>query len=266
MKHQLISTILNVSRYKKNTIFLCMLLIVFLALPLTVRADADGSDSGWQFAAELYLWYASIGGSTAEDGDLEIDANDLIDDLNLAFMGNFAARKDRWGLMVDALYLNASDNQNTLVGPVGVNVGVELDGWVVTPMVGYEVFSSDSLLLNAVVGARYLNLATDVDLRNADPSVSPFSSSLSESGNNWDGIIGVRGEVSLSSKWFIPLHLDIGTGQSDLTWQGFAGPGYRFKSLDVLAGYRYLYWEFEDNSALDDLELSGFGAGIRFYF
>lgn len=266
MKHQLISTIPNVSRLKNYILFLSVLSIVILALPLAARADASGSDSDWQFAAELYLWYASIGGSTAEAGDLEIDANDLIDDLNIAFMGNIAAQKNRWGIMVDALYLNASDNQSTLVGSTGVNVNVELDGWVVTPMVGYEVFSSDSLLLNAVAGARYLNLATDVDLRNADPSAPPFSSSLSESGNNWDGIIGVRGEVALSHKWFIPFHLDIGTGESDLTWQGFAGLGYRFKRVDVLAGYRYLYWDFEDNAALDDLDLSGFGAGIRFHF
>jgi hypothetical protein len=266
MENQLSSTIYKVSRYKKNFAFLCMASIVFLSLSLTAQADTRGSDSDWQFAAELYLWYASIGGSTAEDGDLAIDANDLIDDLNMAFMGNIAARNNRWGLMVDALYLNASDNQNTMVGPVGVNVGVELDGWVVTPMVGYEVFSSDSLLLNAVAGARYLNLATEVDLRNADPTGSPFSGSLSESGNNWDGIIGVKGEASLSSTWFIPFHLDIGTGESALTWQGFAGLGYRFKRVDVLAGYRYLYWDFEDNAALDDLELSGIGAGIRFYF
>lgn len=266
MEHQNTGTILDVSMCKKVTLFVSVLSVVFLALPLTARADAGGSDSDWQFAAELYLWYASIGGSTAAGGDLEIDADDLIDDLNMAFMGNIAARKNRWGLMVDALYLNASDNQNTLVGPVGVNVGVELYGWVVTPMVGYEMASSDSLMLTAVAGARYLNLATDVDLRNADPSAPPFSSSLSESGNNWDGIIGVRGEVSLSPAWFIPFHLDIGTGESDLTWQGFAGLGYRFKRFDVLAGYRYLYWDFEDNAALDDLELSGIGAGIRFYF
>ena len=105
----------------------------------------------------------------------------------MAFMGNIAARKDRWGLMLDALYLNASDNQNTQLGStVGrVNVGAELTGWVVTPMVGYEVVSSDSLVLNAVAGARYLNLATDVDLRNADPTAAPFSISLSESGYNW---------------------------------------------------------------------------------
>ena len=70
----------------------------------------------------------------------------------------------------------------------------------------------------------------------------------------------------MNPTWFIPFHLDIGTGESDFTWQGFAGLGYRFKSLDVLVGYRYLYWDFEDNAALDDLDVSGPGAGVRFYF
>jgi len=27
--------------------------------------------------------------------------------------------------------------------------------------------------------------------------------------------------------------------------------GHRFERFDILAGYRYLSWEFEDNAALD---------------
>jgi len=261
-----VNTVTEVSRYKKVIILLYMLSVVFLALSLTVQAEAQETDSDWQFAAELYLWYTTIGGSAAEGGDLEIEADDLIDALNMTFMGNIAAKKNRWGIMVDALYLNASDNQNTLVDSTGVNVDVELDGWVVNPMAGYLVVDSDIFFMNLVAGARYLSLSTDVDLRNADPGGAPFNVGLSESGSNWDAMIGVRGELSLNSEWFVPYHVDIGTGDSDFTWQVFAGLGYRFKSFDVLIGYRYLYWDFEDNAALDDLDISGFGAGIRFYF
>lgn len=243
-----------------------LLLTVMIMMPNVMQAAERQSPDEWQFAAELYLWYAAIGGSTAAGGDLEIDANDLIDGLNMAFMGNIAARKNRWGIMLDALYLNASDNQSALVGSTGVNVNVELDGWVVNPMAGYLVVDSDNFFMNLVAGARYLSLSTDVDLRNADPGAAPFNLGLSESGSNWDAMIGVRGEFSLNSEWFIPYHLDIGAGDSDFTWQAFAGLGYRFKSFDVLIGYRYLYWDFDDNAALGDLDLSGVGAGIKFYF
>jgi len=41
----------------------------------------------------------------------------------------------------------------------------------------------------------------------------------------WDGIVGFKGRVALGSdkKWYIPYYADVGTGQSDLTWQVLAG-------------------------------------------
>lgn len=252
----------------KTVVSLCMalLLLAVVATPNIVKAAQRQNSNEWQFAAELYLWYASIGGSAGQEGDLRIDADDLIDGLNLAFMGNIAMRKNRWGFMLDALYLNASDNQNILTRSAGVNLNVELDGWVVNPMLGYLVVDSDNFSMNVVAGARYLDLSTDVDLRNADPSAASFNQRLSGSGSIWDAMIGVRGEVLLNANWFIPYHLDIGAGDSDFTWQAFGGLGYRFERFDILAGYRYLSWEFEDTAALDDLNLSGVGVGVKFYF
>ena len=61
-------------------------------------------------------------------------------------------------------------------------------------------------------------------------------------------------------------YLDIGTGESDLTWQALAGIGYRFKRFDVHAVYRYLSWDFDDNPALDELDISGPAVGLRFLF
>lgn len=217
--------------------------------------------------AELYLWYASIGGQATTGTDIDIGADDLIDGLNLAFMGNVGMKKDRWGFMVDAIYLNASDNQN-LSSPTigGVNTDVELSSWIVTPMVGYEAFASDQFSLNIVAGARYLYLEAEVDLRNSNPAGPAFNVGVSDSGSKWDGIIGVKGNVSLTTHWFIPFYFDIGTGNSEFTWQAFAGLGYRFKHFDILAGYRYLSWEFDDNEVFDDLNVSGAGVGIKFYF
>src|SRR4030095_17131869 len=42
---------------------------------------------------------------------------------------------------------------------------------------------------------------------------------------NWDAIAGVKGRIALGSsrKWFVPYYFDIGTGNSDLTWQAVAG-------------------------------------------
>jgi hypothetical protein len=61
-----------------------------------------------------------------------------------------------------------------------------------------------------------------------------------ESGSVWDGIVGARGHVNLTEKWYLPFYADIGTGQSKLTWQALGGIGYRFKWFDFTVAYRYL--------------------------
>ncbi len=72
--------------------------------------------------------------------------------------------------------------------------------------------------------------------------------------------------MNFSESWYLPFHLDIGTGDSDLTWQAMAGIGYRFSKIDIGAGYRYLEWELENRKVLGNLELKGPFVGIKFRF
>lgn len=72
--------------------------------------------------------------------------------------------------------------------------------------------------------------------------------------------------MNLTENWYIPFYGDIGTGESDLTWQLFAGVGYKFEKFDVIVAYRYLDWEFDDSPIFDDLDINGPLAGIKFRF
>lgn len=45
-----------------------------------------------------------------------------------------------------------------------------------------------------------------------------------------------------------------------------AGLGYQFKHFDIVAGYRYLEWDFDDSPVFDDLNFNGPYAGIKFLF
>jgi len=220
----------------------------------------------WQFMAEAYFWAASIGGESASGSDIDIDIDDIIDDLNIGFMGTLGAKKGKWGFLVDTIYLDVSDNKNILMDSVPVNTNLDLKGWVVTPMIGYQVYEEGETTISVIAGARYLNLAVDVDLRNPDPTSDFFRPSLSDSGGNWDGIIGVKGDLFLNDNWFIPLYADIGAGDSEFTWQVNGGLGYRFTNFDILVAYRYLSWDWDDNDVFDDLNFSGFAAGMRFLF
>ena len=241
---------------KKQRIYhllpLTLLAVVLLHAP-TLSAAEPSPENGWEFAAEVYLWGAAIGGDTATDSSVNISFDDLIDNLEMAFMGTFGARKDKWSFLADVIYLDVKD-EGTIHG---FGASVELRGWVVTPDVGYTVLSGDRGNLDLHIGARYLYLESDIRLG---------PDGIDESSDIWDGIVGIRGRINLTEKLYLPYYLDIGTGGSEMTWQALAGLGYQFKYVDVVAGYRYLEWDFDDDSVFDDLSFSGPYGGVKFYF
>jgi hypothetical protein len=90
---------------------------------------------------------------------------------------------------------------------------------------------------------------------------------IESSETNWDAIIGVKGRYSFGQnrEWFVPYYLDVGAGQSDLTWQGAVGLGYAFKWGDVVAMYRYLDYNL-DGKVIKDLNAGGPLVGVTFRF
>jgi hypothetical protein len=106
---------------------------------------------------------------------------------------------------------------------------------------GYNVHQTERVTTDILGGVRYLSLDTDakLDITGPLPPGLP-SKELSESVNLWDGIVGINGKAMLSDKWNVRYHFDIGTGDSDLTWQALAGIGYRFNSWGAYWGTRLL--------------------------
>ena len=83
-----------------------------------------------------------------------------------------------------------------------------------------------------------------------------------------DGIVGVSGKVNLKYNLYLPFHFDVGTGDTNLTWQAYGGVGYKFKTFDLIAGYRYLTWDFDDEGGgmFNELTVSGPLFGVTFQF
>ena len=103
-------------------------------------------------------------------------------------------------------------------------------------------------------------MKTDIGL-----SVGPLTGPVSEKETYLDGIFGIEGRVDLNDRWYLAYYADIGTGDSDLTWQALAAVGSRFERFDLGIGYRYLDWQFDDGP-LDELTVDGPYIGARFYF
>ncbi len=253
-------------------------LVLFAALLVAsaqtaVVAVASESDP-WEYSAGLYAWGAGIGGKTVEGDEIDLSLSDIIDNLHMIFFGEAGMRKKDWGLHGDLIYLNiGAANSGTTRVPVGpdsipvdTDVNISLKAWVFTPTVHYTLVDTEKNRFDILGGLRYLYLDARVELDEDLPIAGERSQTLEDSGPTWDGIVGFKGRYNIDDKWYLPYYADVGTGESKITWQAFGGVGYKFSKVDTTLGYRYLKWEFDDNDALDNLNVSGLLLGFNYKF
>lgn len=271
----------KISRHKA---IILMALATTLLLPLSAPAQ-ETDDDEWNVVIGMYVWLPDISGTTVfpsgEGGpDIEVGADSLLKNLDFTFMGALQAKRGRWGFLTDLIYLNegASESgvRDFVVGPGGQPADVELDArmdlksWVVTLAGIYEVYSNGRSTTDMIFGARMLDVDSTLDWSftgNIDGLELPGrSGSSSVGGTNWDAIVGLRGHAYFGSdeRWFLPYHLDAGTGDSDLTWQAMAGVGYRFNWGSMVLNWRHLDYDAESGASLGNISFSGPLLGAAF--
>lgn len=234
-------------------LFLSLVLALILTAATPVFAAGSGSSSEWEYIADIYFWGPQMNIRTTGGQEVEIPFYQILNDLNFAAMTEFGARNEKWSILADVIYMNLNQKNDpgyhTL--PDGTEVSssnnVKMKSWIVTPTVGYALLNSDAARVEVLGGLRYLwlNLGIEIDVN--DTVV--FNKSSTES--FWDGIIGMRADINLNEKWYLPLYFDIGWGDSKNTWQASAGIGYHFSRFDTALTYRYLDYEFDDIVASD---------------
>jgi hypothetical protein len=205
----------------------------------------------WRFQATLYGWM------TAVDGDLGIrnlptvpvnaSLSDVLQDLDGAVMGSFAASNGNWLFLADLVLARLSNKQT--VGRFGRSrLSAELTEVVASGAVGYVLpLGVPGVEVAATAGVRYVNLSTEARLR---PALLP---SRSASGTqSWvDPTIGFAAHWAIDEKWFVNAIADIGgfgVG-SELSSSGYLGVGYMWTpSISSAIGYRYLYEDYQNRS------------------
>ena len=265
---------------RKYLILPILLLLIFCFANSVTAKNAPGAADTWQYELAIYGWLPDINadlkfGVPPADGggSATVDASDIIDALNFVFMGAFQARYNKLSFATDIIYMDVSDSKSSTINlgpgpgePVSVSAKLSLKTWLVTGVVGYDVVQTDRAGLALIGGFRYLNLDSDIGLSATDPNATPPPAYLSESMDIWDGIVGVKGAYMLGKNWYLPYYADIGAGDSQLTWQLYAGIGYMFHWGDIVLGYRYLDYDQDDDKFVQDLSFSGPLMGVKFKF
>lgn len=269
----------------KHKIALALAVLGMTAGALPQTAAAQMSDE-WRFNAILYGYFPEIGGKSnfpAREGgsSINVDADTIIDSLKFAFMGTFEAQKGRWGFFTDILYMDLGGSKSQtrdltingvqLPASVTADANLDLKGTIWTIAGSYRVASDPTATLDVLAGARMLDLEQTLGWTfSADlgPNQPSRSGNSKIDATNWDAIIGVKGRWAFGAnrEWFVPYYLDVGTGDSDLTWQAIGGLGYAFKWGDILAGWRYLDYKFKSDAKFEDVNFSGPMIGVAFHW
>ncbi len=272
---------------KIRTIPACTLAAIASLAAVAPTASRAETPDEWQFNATIYAWLPDMGGTTAfpppSDGEssVEVTASDILDALNFAFMGAMSAQKGRWGLATDVNYLDLSASKKrsrdltvggiTLPADITAKVDLGVTGWLWTTVGSYRVVDKPDYVMDLIAGARMLNLAEDLKWSLSsdvtDPPISRDGKS-EVSDTFWDGVVGVKGRATFGAekKWFMPYYVDIGTGDSDLTWLGMLGVGYSYGWGDLVAVWRYADYEFSSKDLVQDLYFNGPAFGVSFHF
>jgi hypothetical protein len=241
----------------------------WLAAAFLLASTGSVAADGWQSTGTLYFWAAGINATTLGGADIDVDFDTLLDNLDMTFMGAVEVRRGPWSALADVVYLNVGADEGASVKvpvgdsvvPVDVDVGVKTRGWVINLLGAYTVVESERGSVDLLAGARYLELKAALDLRagqkRADRSVL---------GTVWDGVVGVKGQLTLDDRWYLPFYADVGAGESDLTWQVFGGVGYAFDWGEVSLVYRHVHWDLGSGAEIDDISFSGPAAAVSWRF
>ena len=280
-----------------------VLIPVILSLigpPLAATAQEKDPDE-WRFSLTPYLWLPTIAGDLAYEAppggggspSFDLGPTDWLDMLNFAALVGGTAKKGRFSIMSDFVYLSMSNEPDSrlasvdavIPGPGGiieipVNVDVTLDtetdltGFTWNLAFGYELRKTETSNLDAFIGARYFSLDAETSwsltaavTTPGGTEVLPAAGAIGSETELWDAIIGVRGKFGLgNSRWSVPYYADVGSGDSDLTWNAFAGLTYAFDWGDLLLAYRHLEYDEGPSGLLQGFSFSGPAFGATFVF
>ena len=250
---------------QRLTMSLALVFCCFMATALPAMADTEPNPDRWKFGGSAYLWAAGVEGTDSAGDEIDVSFSDILEDLDGGLMGIISARKGKWTLLADLIYLSihqeTSSTANIIGVPEKIDVDVKLKGFISTFGVAYRVIEDEMTRLDLLVGARYFYLSVDLD---TDVGGSKISGSDSE--DVLDAIIGSQVILNLSDRWYLSCYADVGAGDSKLTWQAWPGIGYRLKHVDVVAGYRHLAWKSDDGDAIGDINFSGPMIGVKLRF
>ena len=216
---------------------------------LLLSASANAED--WSFQFEPYALASSIEGDAsvgrATGVDVDVDMSDILEVLEMAFMGHFEAHHSNgWGVALDYGFMDLGAD---ISGPRGGVVDAKVRQGVFEALLVRQSQSSGKGNLEYLAGIRWWDNDIDVEI---DPAVLPGTAAFKIDEDWVDLVLGVRWSNPINDNWTFKLRGDIGGFgvTSDFTSAVSAGFHYQMtESIDLDLQYKATWVDFETGSS-----------------
>ena len=238
-----------------------------LALCAAMQPTYAQSESSWSNQGLIYLLGPTLDGTSGIgpiDTDVDMSASDVFETLDGAFLGMYRGEGERWGVMIDVVFMDLKADGS---GDGGAFSGeVEVEQTTAIASATYRLSPTTQLM----AGALYNDVSAGISLKGPRDRVREQSA-----GDDWvDPVVGVLFETPIGGgNWSFTGAAQLGgfgVG-ADLVTILTGSFSYRFNdwsSIDI--GYRYLDFDYEDGDGLDrfkfDMKEHGPAVGWRFDF
>lgn len=217
---------------------------------------------GWTFTVAPYAWMPALSGDVAYGplkAHVQQDFSQILDNLDFAGMAVVEARYDRFALFSDLLYMKMSKDEKLPLG-FEADVGIEMLQW--TPAAAYSLVRNDRATFDVMAGARVWSVETSFGV------YDQYVGLERQRTERWvDGIIGVKGQYSLTDSFFVSGWVLAGTGGSDFSWDLLGAVGYKVNDrFSAMAGYRAEGVDYRNGPFVFDAVIQGpiLGGTIKF--
>lgn len=241
-----------------------ILALLCTVLPFAVHAQ----EANWSYSANIYAWVPGLDASVDTPlGELNSRStgSNVLDNLDMAFMGTFEARRNKWSVLVDGVYAKLSTSKDTPFGLAYSEADIKTELSAISAYALYRSYESDKLTADIGFGFRAFDVSLDIGLK---PGTLGAARSFGASESWAVPVVAGRFIAPFGEKWFGTAYFDYGQISGDeTTWQGVATVGYSFNERwSLLAGYRHMELEKDIGGLDSDITLSGpvIGVNVRF--
>ena len=230
---------------------------------------ANEDDGGWHYRITPYLWGAGLDGEVGKSqrrADVNKSVSDILDDIDYGGMLAFEARKGKYGIFSDILYVRLSES-DSIPTPIGIDADADVKINAATFMLAGQYRAKDEKegYIDLLAGARYWGLRTNVNV-----SLSNLFSVDGSDKEHWiDPVLGMKGTYHLDERFYLTGWAILGGFNvgSRLSSDLMGGLGYKVTDKSaLLLAYRRLAVDYKSSNFLFDASSQGPALGWDYRF